>query len=112
MFRHTLASASWVICIRRKQSPPVIVAPARAERSLPVECEGSELPGAPGPRSALLQSHRGECSHHLRHPLAAAVRARGLVLVELRHVHGLGEFLLAIEAEKRIVRHSASPAKS
>jgi hypothetical protein len=52
-----------------------------------------------------LGGNRGERRYLLGHPLAAAVWTHHTALRKIRDVKNLGEFFVAILAEKNVVRH-------
>lgn len=78
--------------------------------SLPVSSAlaGSEKPGQ---ALALLASNGGERQHLLRHPLASAVRTRYAAFVHVCKMKVQRKFLVAILAEKYVLRHRHSPLK-
>lgn len=68
-------------------------------------------PEEPGEALALLGSDGGERQHLLRHPLASAVRTRYAAFFHVRKMEVQRKFLVAILAEKYVLRHRHSPAK-
>jgi hypothetical protein len=57
----------------------------------------------------LLGRNGGERRYLLGHLLAAAMGAHHDALLEIRDVKKLGEFLMAIQTEKNVLRHSQFP---
>lgn len=59
--------------------------------------------------SALFRGYGSKRSNQLMDPLAAAMRTGDAALFDIRHMKGLGEFLIAVLAMKDVLRHGPPP---